>query len=207
MKRKIKTLNPKSIELINKYTGGRITDYVYKSLCFEDLDQNDPKNYTLENMFMFENEFIGDFRVGCWYYNNNLVVYPKYPSGVAIQLNKDYQEIKDYNPNNINAQDIKGYLGYSHRGSCIFEIGDKIFDENYEAKENDFTKEEWQEWKKEMLSDTKRDLINGWAKNELEALKNHPITDYIPFPKRGTITIKTIDDLVKSAKNTSKYLS
>ena len=50
------------------------------------------------------------------------------PNGVAIVIKKGRYHPVDYH---TLQDDIEGYLGYSHRASQLFKIGDKLFDETW----------------------------------------------------------------------------
>ena len=104
---------------INQYTGGRIKDYQIEGY---------PKGGAIDNMLTnsfvsMNGEYIGDYAKGWYYFRNKLIVCEDYPHGVAIML-KSYLAEQRENDN------IMGYVGYTHRGSCLFKLGDKLFNEN-----------------------------------------------------------------------------
>jgi len=79
------------------------------------------------------------------------------------------------------------YLGYSHRGSCQFRIGDALFDENWEA-------EKYSEWSR------------AFEKRNQEASAVRRMVDIVPFNMRGYRKCVCRDDLETAAKNFSKYI-
>jgi hypothetical protein len=82
-----------------------------------------------------------------------------------------------------------------------------LFDPKYKPTVKDFTKKEWSEFQSEQKKTIEKGVKNGFFKNESEGLKECPISDFVPFEKRGTKVIKTLADAKKAAINMSKYLS
>lgn len=173
-------VDPKKVELINKFTGGRISDHKFGG----DHDEE----YTLYNSFLSQSgEYIGDIKVGWWYYENGLVVCDDYPSGVA--------EIWDDN-------NIIGYYGYTHRGGAKFKIGDRLFDEKYEPEEKDYPEWMWSGFIEKFNESYKKS--DDFDKKHIY---NEGVKSIIPFKLRGHKTIETLDEALTASINMSRYLS
>ena len=191
------------IAIIEKLTGGKIGKYEWWYVkgvdgVFHSLQE--PKNkedivdhMVLDNVFMsITEEFIGDFETAEWYVDQKMRVYNPYPHGVA--------ELMDEN------NEIEGYVGYTHRGAGKFKVGDRIFDKNYEPKEQDYTLEQWKEFTNrynEILSEAEKEGDQWWIND----IKIDGISRVIPFNMRGNKIIKTMDETIEAAKNLSNYLS
>ncbi len=141
-----------------------------------------------ESFVSSNNDYIGDVQDAWWYYQNNLEVYEPYPHGVAKQIGEDGETI--------------GYYGYTHRGGSAFKKGDRLFDENYIPKEEDYPEWQWFGWKNQWEDDYKNgdDLNKKW-------LDSDGIAGHIPFNLRGNKIIETWDDAITASINLSKYLS
>ncbi len=140
-------------------------------------------DFVLENSFLGDNGlYIGDIETGWWYYNNNFKVCDDYPKGVA--------EVWRFGK-------LEGYYGYTHRGGQTFTIGDKLFDENW-IPTFDELDEYWIE-SYEQSTGIEVKNINDEFLSE--------IVSYIPFKKRGSVTISNFEECKQSAINMSKYLS
>lgn len=189
---------------INKFTGGKIETFTIR-----DYPKSKGDDGKLTNSFTTkEGSYIGDYATGWWYFRKNLIVCDDYPHGLAILLNKPANKIEGFNINNLNFdKDVKAYYGYTHRGGNSFKIGDRLFNERYEPKEADYTKGEWTSFMIKRVEAAKRELKNGYAKTESEALKNIPISDVIPFTMRGMKRVENWDEAKEAAKNLSNYLS
>lgn len=130
--------------------------------------------------------YVGDAKLGWYYYNQNLVVCPDYPHGVAKYVDrsdKAFGFVFD-----------KGYYGYSHRGGQLFKPGDKIFDENWVPNEQD-------------LFDLQKYYVKHLDKLGEDVSMNEWALGYIPFRLRGSETILSMDQAKQAAINMSKYLS
>jgi len=190
---------------INAFTGGKIdTHYIpdYPKDCGDGR---------LENSFIApDGTYLGDYAQGWWYFKQNMLVCHEYPHGVGIVLKKpakDYKYLDSYKTDGIvGGDDILGYYGYSHRGGQTFKIGDRLFDENYTPKEEDYTKGEWVGFMIDRIKSIKHSLKESYFDTEEEAEKNTPISDVIPFTMRGTKLIETWDEAKIAAKNISSYL-
>lgn len=177
------SIDPKKVELINKHTGGVITDYIFNN-----------GQHQLKNSFMDlkKEVYIGDIRRAWWYYKNNMVVDDKHPLGVAHKLNKNLKDRLLCTP-----QDVEGIYGYSHRGGQLFKIGDKIFESFWTPNEQDLF--DLQKYYVKHLDKYDKDYANHMSMNEWA-------TRYIPFKLRGSRVIKDWDDAKEAAINFSKYI-
>ena len=190
-------IDPKKVELIEKYTGGVIGTHKFG---------NDGE-YVLENSFLTEDGlYIGDIKTAWWYYNNNLVICEDYPHGVAIQLKENNYfkryGIKYHSIDLVSDNDVVGYYGYTHRGGATFKIGDRLFEEDYNPVVEDYDKKEfdkyWKKYKKsyKMGDDFDKKYIYGDG-----------IKAVMPFNLRGKEVIKSWRQAKQAAINLSKYLS
>jgi hypothetical protein len=179
------TPDPKKVALINKNTGGRISTFKLEGGGVPGEDQ------LLKNSFVtLKGDYIGDLRVGWWYYLNNMHVCDEYPMGVA--------EIRE-------ADKIKAYYGYSHRGGAYFTIGDRLFKEDYQPIAEDYEPWQWAGWE----MDYNRDVVEAVKEEDdwwLADIKSDGVGRYIPFNLRGKKTIETLEDAKQAAINLSKYL-
>lgn len=202
----IKTNNSPTFEeiaIIEKATGGKIGTHEW--WVVKGVNENFTANIkpsheediiyhgVLENSFLSQGgEYIGDFEQAKWYYDTRLKVYEPYPCGVAIVLDED--------------GNIEGYAGYTHRGGNIFKIGDRLFDETYEPKEEDYTQEQWQSYicrYNEALDKAEKEGDEWWAND----IKADGVARFISFKMRGSKIIENWEDTIQAAINMSKYLS
>jgi len=171
-------IDPNKIELIEKYTEGVIGVHKFG-----------PDNeYVLENSFLTKDGvYIGDIKRAWWYYNKNMKVCNDYPHGVA--------EVYE-------GQTLIGYYGYTHRGGSMFKIGDRLFDESYVPKEDDYEEWEWEGYKQKFMESYKKsdDFDQEW-------LFNDGVASVVPFKKRGCKIIENWSEVKEAAINMSKYLS
>lgn len=215
-----RSVDPIKRALIHEFTDGCIGTYekwIVKGVngTFESFTK--PKNekdivyhMVLENMFLTNRgEFIGDAETGWWYFQNGMSVCEDYPHGVAVCWNtpKGEKTIE-------HGQDgIKGYCGYTHRGACIFTIGDRLFDESYEPKKEDYEEWEWAGWQQEYndaIAKSEKEIKNdgiGRFSPWTDEIKNDGIGRFIPFRQRGDKVIETLEEAKQAAINLSKYLS
>jgi hypothetical protein len=180
-------IDPVAIELINKYTDGKITDHEWD-------------HGSLVNSFMTSggSQYIGDINEGWWYFKNGMTVCPEYPRGVALKWRtavNDKTLVSGHNG-------LLGYYGYTHRGGCLFSKGDRLFDESYKPIAQDYEQEEWQKWQAqyEKLLSEGDDFDRKW-------LEEDGISSVIPFNKRGLYEIVNWEQARLAAHNLSKYLS
>ena len=172
-------INPESIYLINKYTGGIIKDHTF----------GDNNEHSLPNSFLSKDgTYIGDVDRGWWYYKNNMKVCDQYPHGAAERYDDE--------------DNLIGYHGYSHRGGQTFKIGDRLFDASYKPKEEDYEEWEWAGWQLKFEESHSKgdDLDKKWMDKE-------GIGYVIPFNKRGSKVIDNFEECLQAAINMSKDLS
>lgn len=180
-----KEITKERIIEIERLTGGKIGTHTFG-----------PNNeHVLENSFLSPNgDYIGDFNLAYWYIKNKLMVDEEYPKGVAGVIREDTY--------GTETPVIEGMFGYTHRGGQLFKIGDRLFETTHEPKKEDYTKEEWESFE----MDFKRTYEES---DELERkwIEEDGISYVIPFKKRGSRIIETMEDAFQAAKNMSKYLS
>lgn len=196
-------IDPKKIELIEKYTGGIIGTHKW----------GDNDEFVLENSFMTKDgEYIGDIKTAWWYYKSNFYVCKEYPHGVAVKL-KSYNPkiklknyIKDEYDNFITEQiendNVVGYYGYTHRGGSLFKIGDRLFEEDYKPIRSDYFQLEWDKYYKKYQKSLKKsdDFDKKWMEED-------GIGYVMPFNRRGSKTITMWNEAREAAINMSRYLS
>lgn len=195
-------INPKKVELINRWTWGKIGTHQVG------------EDQSVSNSFLAKDgSYIGDVKEGWRYYKNNLIVCREYPHGVAIKLktyvpgNKVENSIKDPYENYVTEQiendNVAGYYGYTHRGGQTFKIGDRLFQEDYQPKQEDYPEKEWAKYEnafQKSLANAEDDLDRRW-------MNESGISYVIPFKMRGPKIIETWDEARQAAINMSKYLS
>ncbi len=189
------------IELINKFTGGKIGHYYF--------DDGNDGQYCLTGFLAPDGTYIGDVAQGWWYFKNKMIVNKDYPHGTAIVVKDDihrfvvsaYNDDEDYQFEECDLFDyeIEGIYGYSHRGGSTFRIGDKIFDENWRPSDEDLKSMDYQKMIKSF------DKTNEGLNNSEYSIKDK-IVESMPFRKRGGKTIETWSDAKIAAKNLSKHL-
>jgi len=199
-------MDPKKIESINRWTWGKIGTH--------QVGEDQSEEFTLHNSFLAKDgSYIGGVKEGWRYYKNNLIVCREYPCGVAIKL-KTYapdnvvkNSIKDPYENYVTEQiendNVVGYYGYTHRGGQTFKIGDRLFQEDYKPKKEDYPEKEWAKYEKafqKSLANAEDDLDRRW-------MNESGISYVIPFKMRGPKIIENWDEARQAAINMSKYLS
>jgi hypothetical protein len=182
-------IDPKKIELINKYTGGVIGTHKW----------GDDDEYVLENSFLTKDgKYIGDIDTAWWYFQNAMTVCEDYPHGVAVVWNTS-----KFDKTLVSGQDgIKGYYGYTHRGGSTFKIGDRLFEEDYDPVVEDYDRKEFEKyWKKYVKQHSRADDVDRkW-------IYGNGIKAVMPFNIRGKKVIKNWEQAREAAINMSKYLS
>ena len=175
---------PETITRIEKETGLKV--YTHK------FGPN--MEYELPNsVHTPDGKYVGSIEEGWWYVKNGL------------------RSTKGSHPHTAWAKNTKQWIGYSHRGSCAFGKGDKLFDAKWSPKEEDllkyeqyFTKKldqyekEYQEWEQsssEHKAPADEMTMAKWA------------TQFIPFKLRGSKTIHSYEDAYKAAVNFANYIS
>ena len=199
-------IDPKKVAKICLYTNGTIKKHEWWEVKGPNgvfRSNRKPKNEkdivyhgVLDNSFMFGDKYIGDIKTGWWYYKNRLVVCEKYPLGVAIKVKKDFwRSPLPY------LECVEGAYGYSHRGGCLFRIGDRLFDADYKPHVHDYTKEQWEKWHNKYRQRLKNadDFDRKW-------LQADGVAGFIPFNMRGSKVIETFEEAIEAAKNLSRYL-
>ena len=192
---------------INTYTGGIIGLYQIPNYPVTDTDDG-----ILHNSFItHDNVYIGDYAQGWWYFKKNMLVCFEHPNNVGIVLKrpaKDYEYLEDYKTDGrVGGDDIEGYYGYSHRGGSLIKIGDRIFDEEYIPRAEDYTKKEWAEFQKKYNEYVVSEVKNGYFKTEELARKSLQIADIVPFIKRGPDIITNWEQAKEAAYKLGKSLS
>ena len=97
---------------------------------------------------------------------------------------------------------VEGAYGYSHRGGCLFRIGDRLFEEDYHPHVCDYTKEQWKVWHDKY----RRKLAKADGLDRIWLCEDG-VAGFVPFNMRGKKIIETFDEAIEAAKNLSKYLS
>lgn len=207
-------VDKKKIALIEKFTGGTIDTYRWWDVKGADgtfrssTEPRDKKDVVfageLPNSFMTrEGDYIGDVREGWWYYQNNFLVCSDYPHGVAVKVVPSF--FKDPYRHNFSEKsaykdEILGYYGYTHRGGCLFKIGDRIFDPEYQPVKEDYTEVQWK-----IFTESYQGLMDK-LEFDREDLEKDGISSVIPFSMRGSKRIETLEEAKQAAINISKYL-
>ena len=146
---------------------------------------------------MYGDTYLGDVKAGWWYYKNRLVVCESNPIGVAIKVKKGF-----WTDDNDYFDLVEGVYGFSHRGGCLFRIGDRLFQEDYHPHVKDYTAEQWEKW--HAMYRKKLRKSEGLVKKQV---CEDGVAGFIPFNMRGSKTIETWDEAIQAAKNLSNYLS
>lgn len=191
-------VDPKRIELIERYTGGKIASH--------NVDKNTETEFILHNSFMGKNgEYIGDVEIGWWYYENNMIVCDDYPRGVAIKVKPELFKKAKGQIDSYMDSFIEGYYGYTHRGGSLFKIGDRIFEPGYTPVEEDYPEWQWAglvEKFNESMNKAIAEKDDFWIKD----LHNDGISSITPFRLRGRKEIENWSEALEAAINMSKYL-
>lgn len=180
-----KEITQEEIQKIERLTGGKIGTHTFG-----------PNNeHTLENSFLsLDGTYIGSLDEAQWYVKNKMMVDEKYPRGVAAVITED-----TYGTDNPV---IEGMYGYTHRGGSLFKIGDRLFDEKYEPKKEDYPEDEWEKYETRFkeLYESEDELGKRWMDTD-------GISYVIPYRLRGSKIIETMEEAFEAAKNMSNYLS
>lgn len=208
--------------LIEANTGGKISTYTwyivkgtkgtFKTTQRPKHDKDIIDEYTLYNSFVTDSgNYIGDIRDAWWYYQNNLFVCKEYPSGVALKIkdrnkpatlhNAIFDPYENFVTSLMENDNLEGYYGYTHRGGQLFQIGDRLFDEHYEPREEDYEAWQWAGWVEEF--EAKRAAADDFDREHIY----DSIKSIIPFKDRGPKVIETWSEALTAAKNLSNYLS
>lgn len=100
------------------------------------------------------------------------------------------------------------YIGYSHRGSCSFGVGDMLFSEDIKSYSAYYKMPKYR-WKYIMT------LLKYHIKGDSimfediceDNIIGHGISQVIPFRERGTKKIETLEEAYQAAVNFAKYVS
>ena len=179
-----KEITQEEIQEIERLTGGKIGTHTFG-----------PDNFELKNSFLApDGTLIGRIDAARCYVKNKLMVDEEHPHGVAAVITPE-----TYGTDNPV---IEGMYGYTHRGGQMFKIGDRLFDEKYKPKKEDYDEEQWNEWEAKFneLYETEDELFKGWMDTD-------GISYVIPFKLRGSKLIETMEEAFISARNMSNYLS
>jgi hypothetical protein len=200
-------INKERLAKICMYTGGTIKTHEWwevkgpNGIFKTNRKPKNPKDIIyhgkLYNSFMYGDTYIGDIETGWWYYKNRLVVCEQYPKGVAIKIKKAY-----WNGDREYLDSVEGAYGFSHRGGCLFRIGDRLFEEDYHPHVKDYTKEQWKVW-----HDKYRNELRKADGLDRKYLCEDGVAGFVPFNMRGKKIIETFDEAIQAANNLSKYLS
>ena len=180
-------VDTEKIKLINQYTGGKIADYQFLDLPGDNNDMGSTLPYSF---ISDDGTYIGDIRVGWWYYKNKMRVNSTYPTHVG--------EIWEGNQ-------IQAFYGYSHRGGAPFKIGDRLFEEDYKPIPEDYEPWQWAGWElkyENALKKAKKDGDDWWY----EDLQTDGVAGFIPFTMRGPKKIEVLEEALQAAHNLGRYL-
>jgi hypothetical protein len=179
-----KEISEKEIQEIERLTGGKIGTHTFG-----------PHDDVLENSFLSPSGmYIGNLDSAKWYVKNKMMVNEEYPHGVATVITEETY--------GTETPEIKGMYGYTHRGGNLFKIGDRLFDEGYKPKKEDYDPKEWIEWENNFKSSYDRG--DDLDRRYMEA---SGISYVIPFKLRGKKIIENMEEAFEAAKNMSNYLS
>lgn len=170
---------------IERLTGGKIGTHTFGK----------DNKHTLENSFLApDGTYIGDYDTAKWYVDNTMMVDEEYPHGVAAVIVEETY--------GTDKPEILGMYGYTHRGGCLFRIGDKLFDHKYKPVKEDYEEELWDTWETRFkeLYDEEDELGKKWMDED-------GISYVIPYNMRGPKVIETMREAFEAARNMSKYLS
>lgn len=167
---------------------------VFESTCgvkvgnyqFKDKTKNTYDDWLLPDAVttLVGSNFVGTLDDCYWLLERSIVVCDEFPSaGYSMKEN--------------------AWVGWSHRASCSFKVGDRLFDENYKPLESDYTKAEWlafTEAFQKSLDNAEDELDRKWIKED-------GISHIIPFKMRGPKIIENREEAKQAAINFSKYVS
>lgn len=132
----------------------------------------------------------------------------KYISVPKFIFNENYDFEQTNNSCVLYEKNNKKYIGYSHRGSCSFGIGDMLFSEettNYTTYYK-IPKYRWKYIKLLLKYHLKGNYISFEDICE-DNIIGHGISQIIPFSERGTKKIETLAEAYQAACNFAKYIS
>lgn len=148
-----------------------------------------------------------DCVVGSHAYKNNTTYYLE-DSPWIIKMAKDLETTDNwqvfYNKKN------NSYIGYSHRGSCEFKIGDMLFTGKLsEMAIHQAYCDKKLRWKmlKSLLKYHFKNDVFGFEDVFEDTIIGHGIELYIPFKRKGEKVIVTKEEAYQAACNFAKYVS
>lgn len=120
---------------------------------------------------------------------------------------KKYDLVATDHPNVLYEKNIKKYIGYSHRGSCSFGIGDMLFTEDLKDYSEYYRNPKYR-WKYILT------LLEYHIRGDYLAFEDlcedniigHGISQIIPFREKGTKRIETLDEAYQAALNFLNYM-
>ncbi len=194
---------PYKTDRINQYSGGKIEDATIPDYPPKAEDQG-----KLPNSFMtLEGHYIGAYAHGWWYFTKHMLVCSEYPHGVAVVLSRRADKILGLDITEPAESHMLGYYGYSHRAGNLFKIGDRLFEEEYEPIEGDYTEEQWKKFEKERVESATKALERKEYDTLEIALSETPMSWVVPYSMRGNVEINNMEQAKQAAKNMSSYLS
>jgi hypothetical protein len=177
-------VNPVCIDLIEKNTGLRVRTHKFGT----------DEEYVLPNSCISpDGVYVGDIETGWWYYKHGL------------------RSIKGTHPSTAWSKETKKWIGYSHRASCAFGKGDKLFDASWKPSDEELPlyKQYYEKYLKEYYKEQ-----TEWAKSdskhkapEEEMTLNSWAVGHIPFKFRGGAKISSYEQAYEAAVNFAKYIS
>lgn len=164
---------------------------------------NERGNRRLLNLFTINNKFKEMFSSDThplYFCSYNLLDNPFLLNGDNWKLTEHYSVL--FNENK------RKYYGFTHRGGCMFGIGDTLFDTNNEDV-SFYYRDKKLRWK---LLTT---LLKYHFKNNVFRFEDmfedrcigSGITNIVPFKKRGSKLIETLEEAKQAAINMRNYLS
>jgi hypothetical protein len=159
----------------------------YKTLDIEKYNNKD--FYYMLGCYNKSGKYVGDIERGWWYYKNNLIA-DDIESCVAFD------------------KKAKCYVGYSHRASCRFKIGDRLFEEDYNPIKEDYTEKQWEKFEKKKIKSAEYNFKKWKDYSTLEeTIKNTTLKEIIPYKLRGKKVIKNLEESKEAALNFAKSVS
>lgn len=189
-------IDPKKIEMIETLTGGLIGDHK--------IENNNDPDFVLPYSFLTrDGKYLGSIREAWDYVENRLIICPTNPFGVAIQVKKEFFNMKKRSSTIQNYSDefIEGFYGFSHRGGSLFKLGDRLFDPEYYPRMEDYDSKEWKKFRKKLEKSVSKQM------KETGMIEANSVREHMPFNKRGKIVIETWEQAEQAALNLSQYLS
>lgn len=171
----------KLIRIFESTCGVKVGNYQVK-----DSSQNTYDDWTLPDavVTVAGNQFVGTLNDCYWLLERSIVISNDFPSaGYSMKEGM--------------------WIGWSHRATAGFKIGDRLFDPNYKPVESDYPKDLWKKWEQhyqKSLNSAVDDLDRKWILED-------GISYVIPFKQRGPKVIENLNEAKQAAINFSKYVS